>query len=729
VQEQDPDAHDTSLARVLHARSAASVEDLQASLAEARRRRALGGSSEDACLAAVVSERALVAAPVLAEAARAVGGGPDAITKGPISGEELQRPPDQFALPPQLGPFRLRRELARGGMGAVWEVEHIETGQLYALKTILAAGRLQGPGGEAMVRFRREVELGARLDHPYVVRVHSADVEGDPPWLVQTYLPGGSLDERLKRQGPLPVEEAAAVTAKVARGLAHAHARGVLHRDLKPPNVLFDAEGQPRVVDFGVARSLREGTMRLTATGEVLGSPAFMAPEQALGEKAIDARADVHALGALLYALLTGGPPFKARTSLEVIEQVISKPAPPPSASRAGVPPAVDAVALRCLEKDPAARFQTADEVAAALEAWLAPVEAPKRRALPRMTLVAAALIAVGSAVVSVTFVRRTPAPPPNERPTAPTAAPVATSLPSGSVVPTSWLETLQGFERFGFSWRDSVDGVEGGLSLTLDRVEPVLVQGQELRVRLKVARLAYYASLGEQAFSHDSIYGPHPLSDEAGGPMRKGLGFVNETAAAVLELRLERRTGAVLELGGVPATPVLTEKDLERKLEAFAFHRLTGYLAADVLAAQLDNVLRVLPAEPAARWTVDRTLVPHGELTVTCPVETRPGRTHGTFELGCRSASAFGFGARMKDSSPTRKRNPRLRGQLRVEGDRFLESTLEFEVTSFDSDLFTGETTPQERRWVFRFAPGDPPPPPGNAPTPPPGWKPPGGQ
>ncbi|MBX3466220.1 MAG: serine/threonine protein kinase [Planctomycetes bacterium] len=207
------------------------------------------------------------------------------------------------------GHHRLGRLLARGGMGAVYEAVHAPSGAPRAVKLLLG-----GADAEARERFRREAEVMATLDHPHVARVHTADLASDPPYLVQDLLPGGSLQDRL-RQGPLSPAEVLALGEKVARAVAHAHARGVLHRDLKPANVLFDDRGEPRVTDFGLSRRAGQGSVALTATGQVLGTPAYMAPEQALGLREVDARSDVYGLGAVLYAALAGTSPSPARAS------------------------------------------------------------------------------------------------------------------------------------------------------------------------------------------------------------------------------------------------------------------------------------------------------------------------------------------------------------------------------------------------------------------------------
>ncbi|MCO5167305.1 MAG: serine/threonine protein kinase [Planctomycetes bacterium] len=278
--------------------------------------------------------------------------------------------------PPRLGPYTLLRELARGGMGVVHEALHGPTGARHALKTLLP-----GAEPEELLRLRREAEVLARLDHPHIVRVHAADLEARPPWVALDLLEGGSLQERLAH-GPLAPEEVARLGATLARALAHAHARGVLHRDLKPSNVLFDEQGEPRLVDLGLGLAA-DGGARLTRTGAVLGTPAFMAPEQAEGLKAEDARTDVYGLGATLYAALAGRPPFEGAT-LAVLQAVLEGAPAPLARLRPGLPPGLVAVVERAMARRPEDRFPSADALAEALER--APAARPRAGRAPAVT-------------------------------------------------------------------------------------------------------------------------------------------------------------------------------------------------------------------------------------------------------------------------------------------------------------------------------------------------------
>jgi len=337
-----------------------------------------------------------------------------------VSGEALRR-----------GPYRLEGELGRGGMGVVYAAVHDETGQRYALKAL--PPRVGVDSVEDRLRFAREAEVLARLRHPAIVPVHAAALEGPRPYIVQALLPGGSLAERLA-DGPLPVEEAVALGARLGRGLAHAHARGVLHRDLKPENVLFDELGAPRLVDFGLARA--ERAEPLTRSGTRMGSPSYMPPEQAEGAPA-DARSDVYGLGAVLYHALTGRRPFQGASPLEVLEAVLKGRPEPPRAHRPDLPPAVEAVVLRAMARDPARRFAKADALADALEAAVRPA-ARRRATAAALAAAALAAAALAAAALALTAVADEPVRGPAGR-RDPPAAPPARGAAAAAVDPPAW--------------------------------------------------------------------------------------------------------------------------------------------------------------------------------------------------------------------------------------------------------------------------------------------------
>ncbi|MCO5169822.1 MAG: protein kinase [Planctomycetes bacterium] len=243
-------------------------------------------------------------------------------------------------------------------MGVVHRALDERTGRVVALKLMLDAGP------DEAARLAREVGALASLDHPGIVAVRDVGRAGERAYLAMELVEGTSLAQRL-RAGPLPVAEAVDVVGQVAAALAHAHGRGVLHRDVKPANVLLDRAGRARLADFGLAR--RAGDARLTATGELLGTPAYMAPEQANADRArVGPWSDVWALGAVLHEALTGRAPFGGATALATLAAVLEAAPAPVSALRPGVPPDLEALCLRCLDKDPARR-PAAAEVAQAL--------------------------------------------------------------------------------------------------------------------------------------------------------------------------------------------------------------------------------------------------------------------------------------------------------------------------------------------------------------------------
>ncbi|MBX3467477.1 MAG: serine/threonine protein kinase [Planctomycetes bacterium] len=259
----------------------------------------------------------------------------------------------------QVGGYEVRGELGRGGMGVVYRAFDPALAREVAIKVV--GDRLDAEEAE---RLRREGQAAARLHHPNIVAVHGLGEHGGRPYLVMDLVEGEGLAARLRRQGPLPPREAASLAASLARALDYAHRQGVIHRDLKPQNIMIDREGEPRLLDFGLSRVVDRQS--LTATGEVLGTPGYMAPEQANGERA-GPPADVYGLGATLYALLTGRPPFEGGSTLDVLRAALEEAPTPPQALRPGLDPALAALCLRCLEKAPGARFASARDVAEAL--------------------------------------------------------------------------------------------------------------------------------------------------------------------------------------------------------------------------------------------------------------------------------------------------------------------------------------------------------------------------
>ncbi len=270
--------------------------------------------------------------------------------------------------------YEVLGEIGRGGMGVVYKARDRTLNRWVALKTLRGG---DGAGPQELQRFRVEAEAAARLQHPNIVQIYEVGDHDGLPFLALEYVEGCSLEEHLGGK-PQPAREAAALAEVLARAVHHAHQRGIVHRDLKPGNVLLDEAhglqpagfGAPKIADFGLAKLLGDGPGH-TRTGAVLGTPAYMAPEQAAGRNDVGPAADVYALGAVLYEALTGRPPFQAPTSLETLEQVRSRDPVPPSRLQPGVPRDLETVCLKCLEKEPGKRYASALGLADDLRRWL----------------------------------------------------------------------------------------------------------------------------------------------------------------------------------------------------------------------------------------------------------------------------------------------------------------------------------------------------------------------
>jgi len=308
----------------------------------------------------------------------------------------------------RVGELVLGQRLGEGGMGAVFLAE----GQGGARRAV----KVLGPGAEpALVeRFRREGQAQAATDgHPNVARVYGTGEALGRRYLVLELIEGGDLDRRLNREGPWSSDRAARLGATLARALAHCHSKGILHRDLKPSNVMFAADGTPKLVDFGIARV--DKAQALTRTGVMLGTPAYGAPEQVGGDKAtIDERSDVYGLGAILFTVLTGAPPFEGDGLPALVRNVLMTPASPPSSRAPGVDAELDELVLSALAKEPAARPPSATAMAVTLEAIAARLErggpsTVRRRRSSRLPLAFGAAFAGGLGIVGLALALRPP--------------------------------------------------------------------------------------------------------------------------------------------------------------------------------------------------------------------------------------------------------------------------------------------------------------------------------
>jgi WD40 repeat protein len=268
---------------------------------------------------------------------------------------------------PEVPGYAIERVLGRGGMGIVYQARHLALKRPVALKMILAGA---DAGEQERLRFRAEAEAIARLQHPNIVQVHEVGAHDGRPFFSLEFCAGGSLDRKVGST-PLPPLQAARLVETLARAMQAAHDANVVHRDLKPANVLLTADGTPKITDFGLAKKLDD--VGQTQSGAVLGTPAYMAPEQAAGRtREVGPAADVYALGAILYKLLTGRPPFQGSTLMATLQQVLGdEPVPPGRLVPGGVPRDLATVCLKALRKDPRERYASARELADDLNRFL----------------------------------------------------------------------------------------------------------------------------------------------------------------------------------------------------------------------------------------------------------------------------------------------------------------------------------------------------------------------
>jgi serine/threonine-protein kinase len=268
----------------------------------------------------------------------------------------------------QLGNYQILGEIGRGGMGVIYRARQKHSGQrIVAIKRVLS---YHGDSSETLTRFRREAEAAASLDHPNILPIYDVGVSDGLPFFAMKFATGGSLLEFKPALRDEP-RSAVALMAKVARAVACAHEHGIVHRDLKPGNILLDGRGEPLVSDFGLAKWLDANT-DLTRTLTIFGTPGYIAPEQAAGRPdQLNPAADIYSLGALLFDLLTGRPPFLGEHALAVIKQAEEEPAPKLRSIVPTLPRDLETICARCLEREPAARYRSATDLAADLERYL----------------------------------------------------------------------------------------------------------------------------------------------------------------------------------------------------------------------------------------------------------------------------------------------------------------------------------------------------------------------
>lgn len=277
---------------------------------------------------------------------------------------------ERTSIPPgsRFGKYELLEEIGRGGMGVVYKARQTDLDRIVALKMILSNHLASG---EQVARFYAEARAAARMNSPHVVRIHEVGSHDGQHFFTMEYVAGPSLAAVVKN-GPLPFDVAARYVKTVALGVDHLHSQGVVHRDLKPSNVLLDENDEPSVTDFGLAKTLQGGSDN-TSVGAIVGTPSYMAPEQASASRSTEVgpRSDVYSLGAILYELITGRPPFHEQNPLDTLVQVLEGEPPRPGRLRPNLPRGLELICLKCLEKNPDDRYATAAELAADLERFL----------------------------------------------------------------------------------------------------------------------------------------------------------------------------------------------------------------------------------------------------------------------------------------------------------------------------------------------------------------------
>ncbi|HBP18961.1 MAG TPA: hypothetical protein DEA08_14385 [Planctomycetes bacterium] len=532
---------------------------------------------------------------------------PSATAAAPSTPRDLHPPPagaGAWSSGSLVDGWRLLEKLGEGGMGVVYRVQHEQTGAVGALKALSRAA-----GGDRVPRFQREGQAMARADrHPNVLRVRSAGEHQGKLFMIMDFAEGGDLAARLKTQGPLEWREAFRIGVGLCRGIAHAHAAGVLHRDLKPANVVFQRDGTPLVADFGLARVEGEGS--LTLSGAMLGSPRHMSPEQANSRaKHADERTDVYGLGAILFHMVTGRPPADGDTMVEVLNQVLRGAIPAPSEVVPGLPPEVDAVVLRALACEPDARYPSANDLASALEGLLDARSLPSQSRRPGWLAVSGALLAAAALGAGLLWANARP-PAPGSAPASPTTPPAqATPSPSPpSAEGTLWrlapgeaylLEVT--FDERGSGQQMRLDG---SLDLLVERIEDgvAYLQLSRRRTAVRMGMMSFASAPSDLDAPADRKAPVNELIDQSVQDFRARL--VLSTGAWTM-LGLEETQARMKEL--LPA-------GMEPLLQVFSNEYLTATTTALTHVRSEDWA----EGETPGRYVLDRTTEQPVPFTIT---------------------------------------------------------------------------------------------------------------
>lgn len=345
----------------------------------------------------------------------------------------MKRPNSQPSiLNSQLGGYEVRELLGTGGMASVYKGYDPQLDREVAIKVISTTGQ----PADFVARFQREARVVARLRHPHIVHVYHFGVQNDIVYMVQELLPGPTLEQRIREAGRrrIGAERVQTIIAELAGALDFAHSQGVIHRDVKPSNALYNAHGQLVLTDFGIARTSADNARTATGPGYVMGTPGYVAPEQAISSAALTPACDIYALGVVLFELLAGQLPFEADTPMGVVLKHLYDEPPPPSSLRPDLPKALDTVVLRALRKEPEERYPSAGALAEALRAaWPAgrspaSATAPRPRSTPKGNPASPPAPAPAPA-------RQTPPPPAPARQTPPPIRQTPTPTPKARAV------------------------------------------------------------------------------------------------------------------------------------------------------------------------------------------------------------------------------------------------------------------------------------------------------